>query len=472
MKLNHNKTFWIVIILWAIITLLRVAFHQPWFDEAHAYIIAQELSPLDLIALMNVEGHTFIWYFLIMPFAKADLWYPYPMLILNWLFAFVAMIIFWKKAPLHPVTKTMVSFSYIFLAQIPVVARCYAVGIMFLFMLAAFYKERLEKPLLYAACIILCANTSVIALFGAAAFGFVYVFDMIKGALEDRVSRKDFRISFLILAVGAVLILWQLGCSNANFINQDNMFLHRFSGYLMSENGTLIDYLNISALLAACIGLPVYCFKNRRVFFILIFPIAAMLWTFVAKYGGGPHHYVFFYIYALIGLWLMKYFDVSSKKALAAEIIIALMFFGQIFSHMSYTPGYFNSGSKIMADYFITDEVKNNGKVMIFKAFDMRFIPYIKDKNLDIYYYATGEISDYLTYDTPLLQVAEYYLSPTWIHEANKKSDKPLYAILEVTPLTPADGFVLEDRDYKMIFTPHRILNKTYGIFKVTEIKK
>lgn len=472
MKLNHNKTFWIVIILWAIITLLRVAFHQPWFDEAHAYIIAQELSPLDLIALMNVEGHTFIWYFLIMPFAKADLWYPYPMLILNWLFAFVAMIIFWKKAPLHPVTKTMVSFSYIFLAQIPVVARCYAVGVMFLFMLAAFYKERLEKPLLYAACIILCANTSVIALFGAAAFGFVYVFDMIKEALDGRVSRKDFRISFMILAVGAVLILWQLGCSNANFINEDNLFLHRFSSYLISENHNLVDYLNVFALGSVILALPVYCYKNKRVLFILLFPIAAMLWTFLTKYGGGPHHYIFFYIYALIGLWIMKYFDLSSRKAVIAEIAVALLFFAQIFSHMSYTPGYFNSGSKVMAESFVTDEVKNNGKVMIFKAFDMRFIPYIKDKNLDIYYYATGEISDYLTYDTPLLEVAKYYLSPTWIHEANKKSDKPLYAILEVTPLTPADGFVLEDRDYKMIFTPHRILNKTYGIFKVTEIKK
>ncbi len=472
MKLNHNKTFWIVIILWAIITLLRVAFHQPWFDEAHAYIIAQELSPLDLIALMNVEGHTFIWYFLIMPFAKADLWYPYPMLILNWLFAFVAMIIFWKKAPLHPVTKTMVSFSYIFLAQIPVVARCYAVGVMFLFMLAAFYKERLEKPLLYAACIILCANTSVIALFGAAAFGFVYVFDMIKEALDGRVSRKDFRISFMILAVGAVLILWQLGCSNANFINEDNLFLHRFSSYLISEHHNLVDYLNVFALGSVILALPVYCYKNKRVLFILLFPIAAMLWTFLTKYGGGPHHYIFFYIYALIGLWIMKYFDLSSRKAVIAEIAVALLFFAQIFSHMSYTPGYFNSGSKVMAESFVTDEVKNNGKVMIFKAFDMRFIPYIKDKNLDIYYYATGEISDYLTYDTPLLEVAKYYLSPTWIHEANKKSDKPLYAILEVTPLTPADGFVLEDRDYKMIFTPHRILNKTYGIFKVTEIKK
>lgn len=471
MKSNNNKVFLIVMILWTVITLLRVAFHQPWFDEAHAYIIAKELSPLDVISLMNVEGHTFIWYFLLMPFAKADICYPYPMLILNWLFMFFAMLVFWKKAPLHSVTKTVVSFSYIFLAQLPVVARCYAIGVLFLFMLAAFYKERLEKPLIYAACITLCANTSVIALFGAVGFGFVFAYDLIKGALNGLVSRKDFRIAFVILAIGAVLILWQLGCSNANFINEDNQFLYRFSSYLISENPNIIDYLNIFALASVILALPVYCFKNKRVFFILLFPIAAMLYTFLTKYGGGPHHYIFFYIFALIGLWIMKYFDVSSKKAVVAEIAVALLFFAQIFSHMSYTPGYFNSGSKVMVDVFITDEVKNNGKIMIFKAFDMRFIPYIKDKNLDIYYYATAQISDYLTYNTPLLEVAKYYLSPTWIHKVNK-GDKQLYGILEVTDMTPAEGFVFEDRDYKMIFEPYKIFNKTYGIFKIIEIKK
>lgn len=99
MKLKNNIVFTTVITIYVVVTLLRLVFHQPWYDEALAWNIAQQLNLLDIIHLMRVEGHTFIWYLLLMPFAKADLWYPYPMLFINYIFALGSVIYMWKKAP-------------------------------------------------------------------------------------------------------------------------------------------------------------------------------------------------------------------------------------------------------------------------------------------------------------------------------------------------------------------------------------
>ena len=169
-----------IILLWCTITLIRVFHHSPWYDEAHAWLIAQELNLIEIIKLMKIEGHTFIWYLCLMPFAKTNFMYPYSMLLLNWLFCFIAILILWLKAPFNNLVKFLISFSFPFFAMYPVVARCYSLGIMFLFALAAMEKVKLNHPNWYALLLILCANTSVMAAVGATVFGGMFLYEMIK----------------------------------------------------------------------------------------------------------------------------------------------------------------------------------------------------------------------------------------------------------------------------------------------------
>ena len=53
MKLNSKIFGVIVLILWVLITLLRVSHHQPWYDEAHAWLISQELNLWEIIPISN-----------------------------------------------------------------------------------------------------------------------------------------------------------------------------------------------------------------------------------------------------------------------------------------------------------------------------------------------------------------------------------------------------------------------------------
>ena len=81
LKMNNrnNYCFWIGLIVYICITVVMLVNHQPWFDEAHAWTVAQELNILDIIYQAPLEGHTFLWYTLLMPFAKTNFFYPWSM---------------------------------------------------------------------------------------------------------------------------------------------------------------------------------------------------------------------------------------------------------------------------------------------------------------------------------------------------------------------------------------------------------
>lgn len=474
MKSKINKTFVVFMSLWVIITLLRTIFHQPWFDETHAYMMAKELSLLDIIAQMKYEGHTFIWYLLMMPFAKTDFCYPYAMLLMNWGFVFASLIILWKKAPFNNFTKFAITFSYPFLAQLPVIARCYAIGVLLLFVLCNSYKDALKHPILYSTCVTICANTSVMALFGAVAFGFLYAFDLIKGAIAGNVSRKDFRISFVVLAIGAVLILWQLGGSNSGFFGVNNGFIEHFKQFFINDN-LLLDTFNCVVLALAIIFYPIYFWKEKRVLFFAGFTIGGLILTFVIKYAGWTHHYIFFWIYLLISVWMFYVLSESNRVLkLISDILISLVFFGLIFNHITFSPGYYHSGAKFLADIVFQDKQLADSRIILYSWADLRILPYTNYENLDAMYYCSAKKpdSDASLSVSPICDFDnEGGLYPTWLEKSLSK-EKNSYIVLPIEGKILPNRFYLEDRNFKMIFEPYKIINKTYGIFKVLKINK
>ena len=69
MKIKENH----VLILIFIIYLLGVIFvdthHEPWFDEAQAWLIARDNSFLEIIKVLHSEGHPFNWYYIVKTFS-------------------------------------------------------------------------------------------------------------------------------------------------------------------------------------------------------------------------------------------------------------------------------------------------------------------------------------------------------------------------------------------------------------------
>ena len=398
--MDKRKCWWLlgIIGLWVTITLVRLAYHQPWYDEAHAYILTQNLSILELVAEMKSEGHLLVWYLLIMPFAKLKLWYPYPMQIINWLCAFGTILIIWKKAPFHPITKTIVTFSYPFICCLPVLARCYAVGVLLIFMIASLYYKSLKHPIIYSVLILLCANTSIMALFGAAAFGFVFAYDLIKAALKDEISKKNFRIAFLVLAASAILVLWQIGGTVNSVAEYNHDFIHSFLQVVFGYDyyyakSKLIVFVFFSIIALTILYTPIILFKkNKKVLFIWIFALTSMIFCFVTKYTGDSWHYIFFWVYAMVCYWMLIDSEKSKTKLMiVSEIVLVLFFSIQLVSRADKFSNVYFSNSKNTYNKLVSN-IKPNSRIIITKhrMFES-VVPYFENNNIEIYSYKNAQ---------------------------------------------------------------------------------
>ncbi len=321
MELLKNKTFLISIALWCFITIVRILNHIPWYDEAHAWTIAEELNLIQIFDLMKLEGHTFIWYLLLMPFAKLHWGYPYVMQFFNWIFCLFALLILWYKAPFNNLIKVFITFSFPFLYVYSVYARCYSLGIMLLFLLTVLYRDKLKHPILYSTLLILCANTSTMALIGAIGFGLLFLFDFVK----SKPSKNSVLKVLLITGFGAILILLQL-------FGVDSTAIKDYRGINFTAHELFKMLLVSSFIFLFCI-LPLFFIlkKNLKILFFFLFTVIFMTVCFMFKYYGHYWNHAFYWIYFVITIWLVLEQDIKNISKKIVSFILGMVTISQIF---------------------------------------------------------------------------------------------------------------------------------------------
>ena len=123
--------------LFIALTLLLSLLRTPFYDETHAFVISQ-LNLSEIFYLSRIEGHPIFWYLILKPFSNLN-FYPYSMMLINWVFASIMIFVFWKKAPFNNWIKLLLAFSYPFFQYFAVVSRPYALGVLAIFLLSIFY---------------------------------------------------------------------------------------------------------------------------------------------------------------------------------------------------------------------------------------------------------------------------------------------------------------------------------------------
>ena len=94
-RMKNILKYHLYIIGFAILTAAAVWLNwdcPPNYDEAHAWNIARHLSTAEIFTVSKTEGHPFLWYYLLMPLAKANLLYPYSLYFLNLLLVIGAFL--------------------------------------------------------------------------------------------------------------------------------------------------------------------------------------------------------------------------------------------------------------------------------------------------------------------------------------------------------------------------------------------
>src|SRR5919108_4554632 len=126
---------WQAAVLAALAGLLgaMLFYHEPWFDEAQAWLIARDASPLDLVTrVLRYEGSPGLWHLILMVPARLHL--PYATLnVVSGLFALAAGALFLRLAPFPWPVRLLYPFSFWAFYQYGVVARSYVMGPLLLF---------------------------------------------------------------------------------------------------------------------------------------------------------------------------------------------------------------------------------------------------------------------------------------------------------------------------------------------------
>ena len=168
--------FFIFYILWVAIGIIH---HEAWRDEGQAWLIARDLGWAQIFLNTGVEGHPFLWSYILKPFTSLPFYPTLSMINAFFVFLGVFFLLFRLKIPFWFAIPFII-FSPLFY-EIPIIARSYGCAFFLSVLVGLFYEERFQKPLRYSLVLGLLMNITVVgAVVGAILLLYFYyeVIDM------------------------------------------------------------------------------------------------------------------------------------------------------------------------------------------------------------------------------------------------------------------------------------------------------
>ncbi len=147
MQKAHRKAELFVMIAYSIGHLIIGFFHEPWFDESLAWLIARDSSLYEILFVApHFEGHPSLWHLVLMPFAKSGMPFGLSLNIISLLFSGSAITIFILKAPFKRIIRLSIPFTYFVFYQYSIISRPYCMMMLAFMLMAITYRKRDEKP--------------------------------------------------------------------------------------------------------------------------------------------------------------------------------------------------------------------------------------------------------------------------------------------------------------------------------------
>lgn len=152
----------IVFIAYVTVTVTVSCFHEPWFDEAQAWLIARDCSWKELLTVRtHYEGHPPLWWMLLAIPAKLGMPYEIGLKSLNLMCAALMIWLLEFKTKLPELLKVILPFSYFLCYQYGVTSRPYALMIAAMLLIAINWNNRNTKPWpVILSMMLLCATSS------------------------------------------------------------------------------------------------------------------------------------------------------------------------------------------------------------------------------------------------------------------------------------------------------------------------
>ena len=205
--LTPHRLHCIVLAAYVIVVGTVMCFHEPWFDEAQAWLIARDCSWREMILERpHYEGHPPLWWMMLAAPAKLGVPYEIGLKSINLTCATLMIWLLEFKTKLPEPFKVILPFSYFLCYQYGVTSRPYALMVAAMLLVAINWKTRDEKPWREALSMMLLCLTSSYELVIAGMFAANWVVRFVWQEHSLIRNRRRF-IALLALLAAAMAIL-------------------------------------------------------------------------------------------------------------------------------------------------------------------------------------------------------------------------------------------------------------------------
>jgi hypothetical protein len=286
----------IVLILQAILLGVGIAHHEPWFDEAQAWLIAQDASIWEIITVRGrYEGSPVLWHLLLAPFAKAG--FPYVTInVIAACFSLASSYLVLRFSPFSVPVKWLFPFGFYPIFQYGIIGRSYCLALFAILLLAAMFNQRSRRPWSYLGALALLATSNGHGfLIANGIFWMAWLSDWRIGTAEAR--RKSLRYAFAILGISFLVVLTASTPADIAFpkasgpVTQLKPDVWRLA-YLFGAFSKNAFVSLIILVISVC------WFIKRKVALLFLMPLALLLLLFVVRYANVWHEGMIF------ALWL------------------------------------------------------------------------------------------------------------------------------------------------------------------------
>jgi hypothetical protein len=282
-----------VVAAFATVTGFVAMHHEPWRDEADAWLVARDIPFAHLLEWCRHAGTPALWYAMLVPLARSGMPYASQQW-LHLIIAIAALAIFVAKSPLSRLTKVLAVFSYYFAYEYSIVVRSYALSILLVFIAAALWEHRAERPITLGAVLALLCNTN--------AQGFVVAGAFTLALLAERAFRPS-----VIITIGALAAWWQVRTpADPAREGARHIFNPMAVPWTLSNAFAPTFPLVVGCAIAVAV-LVVVTFairRSRTAIVILWATMLALLALYSFVWLGGFRHAGFLLIVTLVAVWL------------------------------------------------------------------------------------------------------------------------------------------------------------------------
>lgn len=203
----------VIVGVYFILLAVVMVFHEPWFDEAQAWLIARDASLAEILfSIPHYEGHPPLWHLILMPLAKLHVPFEWGIKSVNLLFATLAMGLFVFKAPFRRLIRYVIPFTYFFFYQYGVISRPYSLMMLGFVLAALAYAGKDQKPWRFILSLMIICGASAYGIVLAAGITIVWIVEAFRQrgpawSLRTIIHDKRFPAWLTLLACNILLLL-------------------------------------------------------------------------------------------------------------------------------------------------------------------------------------------------------------------------------------------------------------------------